>query len=189
MSELRDIFGTGVSVPVISYTDMTKGTTVRGVLVEPHRTLPVINLETNKPETWDNGDPKTKGELTLAGTGLTGWEHCSDTFKEKVPEDEVDTGMRRLMVGGAAVKPFREAIRAAKLGGLPVGCWISVRFDGKKSVAGQIYKSNILAFRIEAADATSTKVLQEHQAAKAPAAGPGDPWSTGADDEDETPPF
>lgn len=108
----------GSSIPSATFPEA--GTEHKGVILG-FDSVQAKNFKTQKPEFWDDGNPKMQVRITLQ-------------TDERDPEAESDNGVRRLYVSS---KGMREAIAAAvkKTGasGLAVGGKLAVQYtrDGQ----------------------------------------------------------
>jgi len=100
----------------------TVGTMIKG-LVLSEELVQCTDPETQKPEVWDNGQPKMQVILTLQ-------TELSD------PEIEEDDGKRRVFAKSYMKTAIREAVKASKYKGRSlVGGELAIKYsaNGKKS--------------------------------------------------------
>ncbi len=184
-------FDDTAGLPGLSWDGMPRGTTITGVVVpdgdgkayvESHQT----DIDTGEVLTFKDGSPRPQAVLTLA-TDLTGWQHVSDKFADKVKDDPdaEDVGLRKIYVRGKALpKLFKGALKAVKAKDIVAGMTVSVRFVGKKPIPDSQFKENVFEVSIALPTPASLEKMAQH-------ADGGGSFSTssGDDGDDDAPPF
>lgn len=120
-----DQFLTGGGVPSAFGKDDPVGTQVTGTITEKPTVKQQTDLETGKPMTWDNGDPRMQLVVTLQVDGI--------------PVTDEDDGRRRIYVKGSKTPGSRSmhdavasAVRAANVKGLEAGGRLTVQYAGNE---------------------------------------------------------
>lgn len=100
----------------------TPGATITGTITQPPEVRQQTDMETGKPQTWDNGDPKLQLVVQLQTT---------------LREDGDDDGIRNLYVkgsrdpaSGSMHAAIAIAVQAADAKGLAVGGTLAIRYVG-----------------------------------------------------------
>src|SRR5215218_5967923 len=124
---MTDFFDSGPAVAAFSWDGMAKGTTVTGILAQPHETSQQTDIEGN-PRFFDDEktQPIMQAVLTLA-TDYRAFEYTSEVFRDRATKDDIeDDGLRKLYVRGSLKTPslnkgLREAMRKAGVKAPEVG--------------------------------------------------------------------
>ena len=123
-NDVSSFFG-GTGIPSAKFP--TIGTVVTGTITEPPVQSQQSEIGTGKPLTWDDGKPRLQLVITLQ-------------TKERDPEIEGDTGIRRVFCTGTKVSEgggMKGAFQRAGIRDLPVGGALTIKYshDGQRSSA------------------------------------------------------
>ncbi len=122
--------------PSVSWKGAAVGTVVSGTVAAPPEKVQQIDMDTNKPMYWDDGNPRYQGVVKLARATRNGQPMVDPTNLE-------DDGTRRLFFKGQLRDVIRDAVLAVGAPGLEVGGTLTVTFLQKEPIPNSKFDRNV----------------------------------------------